>query len=61
MVGPDWADFSGDVTGTAFSGGSLTFRPGTAYAKLIILANYQQHGEATELLWDDLRLEVVTP
>jgi hypothetical protein len=37
MVGPDWADFSGDVTGTAFSGGSLTFRPGTAYAKLIIL------------------------
>ncbi len=59
FAGSDWTDFSGDLTGTAFTASALQFRPETAYVKLIILANYQQEGQATELLWDELRLEVV--
>lgn len=61
MATSDWTDFTGDLTGAVFSASRFQFRTGTRYVRFLILANYQQAGEATELLFDDLRFEVVTP
>ncbi len=57
-AGSEWVAFSGIISGAAFNGGVSTFPPGTAYAKLQLIANSNQIGLNATLLFDDLRVEV---
>jgi hypothetical protein len=53
----EWKKYSGKVKGIAIINAPTDkFWPGTAYVRILMLANFQAKGDET-LLWDDIKLE----
>lgn len=53
-----WTRYEGEITGTAFNGGSSVFRPTTAYVRIALLLNYHQ-GTTAQLRFTELSLVAV--
>lgn len=53
-----WTRYEGEITGTAFNGGSSVFRLTTAYVRITLLLNYHQ-GTTAQLRFTELSLVAV--
>ena len=58
-VGTEWTRFEGLITDEQFNNTNNQFRPDTKWAKISLLANYQQD-ESAQLQFTNLRLEEVS-
>jgi hypothetical protein len=52
-----WTTYSGQITGLGFNSQTL-FRFGAVYARLMVIPNYQQQADDTELRFTNLRVTV---